>query len=113
MAPGIITSVCPLTAFLSLCSGHCVESTRGVCTGSECCGGGGSQNACPCPEECAPGQTMEHTMLQVKADFAARKIPIAYFMFDSWWYPKAGDPGANSSKPWPIRDGNGMLTWTP
>ena len=80
---------------------------------SECCGGGGSQNACPCPEECASGETMEHTMLQVKADLAARKIPIKYFMFDSWWYPKAGDPSANSSKPWPIRDGNGMLTWTP
>jgi hypothetical protein len=80
---------------------------------SECCGGGGSQNACPCPQECAPGQTMERTMLQVKADWKAKKIPGQYFMFDSWWYPKAGDPGANSSKPWPIRDGNGMLTWTP
>ena len=80
---------------------------------SECCGGGGAQNACPCPLECAPGKTMENTMLQVKADLAARKIPIKYFMFDSWWYPKAGDPAANSTKPWPIRDGNGMLTWTP
>lgn len=56
---------------------------------------------------------MEDTMLQVKADFTSRNIPIKYFMFDSWWYPKAGDPGVNSSKPWPIRDGNGMLTWTP
>lgn len=24
-----------------------------------------------------------------------------------------GDPSQNSSKPWPIRDTNGMLTWTP
>ena len=32
---------------------------------SECCGGGGAQNPCPCPQECAPGVSMEHTMLQV------------------------------------------------
>ena len=28
-------------------------------------------------------------------------------------YPKWGDPTANASKPWPIRDKNGMLAWTP
>jgi hypothetical protein len=28
-------------------------------------------------------------------------------------YPKVGDPGANSSTPWPVRSGEGMLSWTP
>ena len=52
---------------------------------SECCGGGGSQNPCPCPEECAGTTTMEDTMLAVKADMMRRNIPMKYFMFDSWW----------------------------
>ena len=43
---------------------------------SECCGGGGSQNACPCPQECATGQTMEHTMLQVSSPLAVGETVI-------------------------------------
>lgn len=38
---------------------------------------------------------------------------MKYFMFDSWWYPKEGDPAANASKPWPVRGGAGELSWTP
>jgi len=30
----------------------------------------------------------EGTLLAVKADFAARGIPLAYMQLDSWWYPK-------------------------
>ena len=77
-------------------------------------------------------------MLEVKADAKNRSIPFQYFMFDSWWYdalahilpplparaaltrvasccryPKEGDPGSNSTHPWPVRDSNGMLSWTP
>lgn len=113
---GAIRSTSMAWADLPVSNSPCADADNGawyhyLC--SECCGGGGAQNACPCPQECDPGKTMEDTMLQVKGDLTSRNIPIKYFMFDSWWYPKAGDPGANSSKPWPIRDGNGMLTWTP
>ena len=48
-------------------------------------------------------------MLAVKADWAARKIPANYFMFDSWWYQKDGDPGANATHPWPVRSTGGMV----
>jgi len=81
---------------------------------SECCGGGGSQGTCPCPSECAGNKTMEDTMLAVKADWKLKHIPAVYFMFDSWWYPKDGDPGANATQhPWPIRDQSGVLEWVP
>jgi hypothetical protein len=52
-------------------------------------------------------------MLAVKADWAARGIPMAYEMFDSWWYRKDGDPSGNSSHPWPVRTGGGTIEWTP
>ena len=80
---------------------------------SECCTGAGAEAKCPCPPECAGNTTMEDVMLKVKADFEKRGIPHTYFMFDSWWYPKVGDPGANATHPWPVRSGEGMLSWTP
>ena len=80
---------------------------------SECCGGGGSQGNCPCPTECGGNETLEDVMLAVKADWARRKIPANYFMFDSWWYQKDGDPGANATHPWPVRGSGGVVSWTP
>ena len=47
---------------------------------SECCGGGGSQGSCPCPAECGGNTTMQEVMLEVKADWAKRKIPARYFL---------------------------------
>ena len=82
---------------------------------SECCGGGGgSQGPCDCPPECAGHNTMEDVMLGVKKDWASKKIPAKYFMFDSWWYPKEGDPESNSTvHPWPVRSKGGVKEWIP
>ena len=78
---------------------------------SECCGGGGSQGSCPCPVECGGNTTMQEVMLEVKADWAKRKIPATYFMFDSWWYEKDGDPPPGTLPPWPIRGSGGVVEW--
>jgi hypothetical protein len=53
--------------------------------------------------------------MQVKADWAAKSIPANYFMFDSWWYQKDGDPAPskNSSHPWPVRTSGGVIEWVP
>jgi hypothetical protein len=51
-------------------------------------------------------------MLQVKEDWAAKSIPANYFMFDSWWYLKDGDP-VNTTNPWPIRSGGDLIEWVP
>ena len=81
---------------------------------SECCGGGGSQGSCPCPAECGGNTTMQEVMLEVKADWAARKIPAKYFMFDSWWYQKDGDPPpGTTAHPWPVRSTGGVIEWVP
>ena len=34
---------------------------------------------------------------------AKKKIPAKYFMFDSWWYQKDGDPPpGTATHPWPV-----------
>lgn len=48
-------------------------------------------------------------MLDVKADWESKKIPARYFQFDSWWYPKEGDPPGGI----PIRSSNGLIRWEP
>jgi hypothetical protein len=59
-------------------------------------------------------ETMEDVMLAVKKDWASKKIPADYFMFDSWWYPKDGDPPPNAtSHPWPVRSSGTRVSFFP
>lgn len=65
------------------------------------------------PPHCPPGiegnKTYEDIMLAVKADWTAKGLPARYFMYDSWWYPKEGDPPTGL----PQRSAAPMIKWEP
>eukprot|EP00039_Didymoeca_costata_P014439 m.233429 g.233429 ORF g.233429 m.233429 type:complete len:870 (-) comp16027_c0_seq1:181-2790(-) len=62
-----------------------------------------------CPQNLEGNKTYEDVMLAVKKDWLAKGLPVQYFMYDSWWYPKVGDP---PNAP-PVRSGEPMIKWEP
>ena len=54
----------------------------------------------------------EQALKAVKADFAAREIPVRYFQWDDWWMMSDGDtPGMTSWTPKPTVFPSGFADW--
>ena len=54
------------------------------------------------------GKTYEETLLDLESYFNETKLPVAYLMLDSWWYPKADDGGCLLWEPMKSVFPNGM-----